>query len=84
MQTTVMEMLAEVIEMQEEVMEVQVKKIKGNPSAPQPPPTLNTTSSCSSQPPAARQVGHLAWSRHTIRMRKGSQGPAQQNSQGSF
>ena len=82
MQTTVMEMLAEVIEMQEEVMEVQVKKIKGNPSAPQPPPTLNTASSCSSQPPAARRVGHLAWSRHTIRMRKASQGPAQHNSQG--
>ena len=82
--TKVMEMQAKVMEMQVKAMEmqVQVKKIKGNPSAPQLPPTLNTTSSCSSQPPAARQVGHLAWSRHTIRMRKASQGPAQHNSQG--
>ena len=75
-QAKVMVMQVKVMEMQEEVMEVQVNKKKRKSKR------LNTTSSFSSQPPAARRVGHLAWSRHTIRMRKASQGPAQHNSQG--
>ena len=54
----VMALHAYVIEMQATMMEMQAKIMEMQRNGNR---TVNTTSSCCSQPPAVRRVGHLAW-----------------------